>query len=307
MSDTQTPQTPQTPASALDAITAAIQSVAASAGPSVVSIGRNGRGSGFVVAPGRVATSAHNLRDQTVAVTFADGRAEQGTVHGVDADGDLVVVDVPTGDAAPLAFATDPAGLGAAVVAVGRGGHRSRTTLGFVSAVDQAFHGPRGRVVRGSVEHTAALARGSSGGPVLNTAGEVVGINTHRVGDGFYLARAADDALRARIAELVEGRSVQRRTLGVAIAPGNVASQLRQAVGLPNRDGVLVRGVDESGPAGRAGVLVGDLIVGLGDTAIASVDDLQGALDAVTTDSVQLALVRGVDDVTVTVSFADNG
>ena len=292
---------------ALDAISAIIQSVAGSAGPSVVSVGRNGRGSGFVVAPGRVLTSAHNLRDQTVAVTFADGRSEQGAVHGVDADGDLVVLDVPTGDVAPLSFASDLPTLGTAVVAVGRGGHRSRTTLGFVSAVDQAFHGPRGRVVRGSLEHTAALARGSSGGPVLNTAGEVVGINTHRVGDGFYLARAADEALRARISELVEGRSVQRRTLGVAIAPGAVATQLRQAVGLPERDGVLVRGVDENGPAGRAGVLVGDLIVGMGDTAIGSVDDLQSALDSVTADAVQLALVRGVDDLTVTVTFADNG
>ena len=293
-----------TPDSTLQAITATIQSVSGSAGPSVVSIGRNGRGSGFVVAAGRVLTSAHNLRDQTVAVTFADGRSEQGSVHAVDADGDLVVVDVPTGAVAPLTFATELPTLGAAVVAIGRGGHRSRTTLGFVSAVDQSFHGPRGRVVRGSVEHTAALARGSSGGPVLNTAGEVVGINTHRVGDGFYLARATDEALRARITELVEGRSVQRRTLGVAIAPGNVASQLRQAVGLPERDGVLVRGVDESGPASRAGVLVGDLIVGLGDTAIASVDDLQDALDSVTTDSVQLVLVRGVDDVTLTVTFS---
>ena len=299
--------TEQSFAPALDAISATIQSVAGSAGPSVVSVGRNGRGSGFVVAPSRVLTSAHNLRDQTVAVTFADGRSEQGAVHGVDADGDLVVLDVPTGDVAPLSFASDLPNLGTAVVAVGRGGHRSRTTLGFVSAVDQAFHGPRGRVVRGSLEHTAALARGSSGGPVLNTAGEVVGINTHRVGDGFYLARAADEALRARISELVEGRSVQRRTLGVAIAPGAVATQLRQAVGLPERDGVLVRGVDESGPAGRAGVLVGDLIVGMGDTPIGSVDDLQGALDSVTSDSVQLALVRGVDDLTVTVTFTDNG
>jgi len=291
--------------STLQTITATIQAIAGAASPSVVSIGRNGRGSGFVVASGRVLTSAHNLRDQTVAVTFADGRAEQGSVHGVDADGDLVVVDVPTADVTPLTFATELPTVGAAVVAVGRGGHRSRTTLGFVSAVDQAFHGPRGRVVRGSLEHTAALARGSSGGPVLNTEGEVVGINTHRVGDGFYLARAADEALRARISELVEGRSVQRRTLGVAIAPGNVASQLRQAVGLPERDGVLVRGVDESGPAGRAGVLVGDLIVGLGDTPIASVDDLQDALDSVNAESVQLALVRGVEDVTVTVTFAE--
>ena len=291
----------------LDALTHTIRSIAGSAGPAVVSIGRNGRGSGFVVAPDRVLTSAHNLRDQTVAVTFPDGRAEQGAVHAVDSDGDLVVLAVPTGEIAPLTFATDLPGTGTVVVAVGRGGHRSRTTIGFVSGVDHAFHGPRGRIVRGSLEHTAALARGSSGGPVLNHAGEVVGINTHRVGDGFYLARATDEALRARIAELVEGRSVQRRTLGVAIAPGNVASQLRQAVGLPEREGVLVRGVDDAGPAGQAGVLVGDLIVRLGDATVASVDDLQQALDAITTDAVELGVVRGVDEVTLTVSFVTPG
>ncbi|MCU1395909.1 MAG: serine protease [Ilumatobacteraceae bacterium] len=280
-----------------------IRTVAEATTPAVVSVGRNGRGSGFVVAPNRVLTSAHNLRDQTVAITFADSHVEQGSVHGVDADGDLVVIDVATGDIAPLEFADAPPTLGAAVVALSRGGHRARATLGFVSGVDRSFQGPRGRVVRGSVEHTAPLARGSSGGPVFDAAGKVVGINTHRVGDGFYLARVADDVLRARITELVDGKSVLRRTLGVAVAPAHVATQLRQAVGLAERDGVLVRGIDESGPAGRGGVQVGDLIVRIGDRAITTVDDLQDALEQLSTDTVEVALVRGADEVTVTVGF----
>ncbi|HEY4332960.1 MAG TPA: serine protease, partial [Ilumatobacteraceae bacterium] len=143
----------------------AIRLVSAAAAGSVVSVGRDGRGSGFVVAQDRVLTSAHNLRDATVAVTFADSRAEQGRVHGVDADGDLVVLDVPTGDSPPLALAGDATELGTAVVALSRGGHRPRATVGFVSGVDQPFRGPRGRVVKGGIEHTAPLARGSSGGP----------------------------------------------------------------------------------------------------------------------------------------------
>ena len=145
-----------------------ISSTVATAAGSIVSIGRNGRGTGFVIAADRVLTSAHNLRDNTVAVTFADSRAEQATVHAVDADGDLVVLAVPTGEAAPLSFAATVPPLGAAVVALSRGGHRERATLGFVSGLDHAFHGPRGRVVRGSIEHTAPLARGSSGGPVFD-------------------------------------------------------------------------------------------------------------------------------------------
>jgi serine protease Do len=280
-----------------------IRSVATVAGPSVVSIGRNGRGTGFVIAQDRVLTSAHNLRDQTVAVTFADAHTEQGSVHGVDADGDVVVLNVATGDIPALAYAAAATEVGAAVVALSRGGHRPRATLGFVSGSDLSFRGPRGRVVTGSVEHTAPLARGSSGGPVLDATGAVIGINTHRAGDGFYLARATDDTLQARIAELLDGHSPQRRTLGIAIAPPKVAADLRAAVGLPEHDGLLVRGVDESGPAGRAGVRAGDLVIGLGDTAIVTVDDLQEALAALDADEVQLHLVRGAEPLTVTVTF----
>ena len=286
-----------------------IRAVAGAAAGSVVSIGRNGRGSGFVIAKNRVVTSAHNLRDQTVAVTFADDRSEQGEVHAIDADGDVVVISVPTGDATPLTFAETVPEVGAAVVALGRGGHRARTTVGFVSARDQDFRGPRGRVVRGSIEHTAPLARGSSGGPVFDAAGDVVGINTHRAGDGFYLARGADTVLRTLIADLLEGRSRQRRTLGVAVAPSSVAAELRLAVGLPERSGLLVRGVEDNGPAARAGVLVGDLLVALGDRPLDTVDALADALDQLTGDpstgdTVQLGIVRGADEVTLTVSFA---
>ena len=281
-----------------------IRSTAAAAEHSVVSIGRNGRGTGFVIAADRVLTSAHNLRDQTVSVTFADARTEQASVHAQDADGDLAVLAVPTGDAPPLSFSAIVPELGTAVVALGRGGHRGRATLGFVSGLDRSFHGPRGRVVRGSIEHTAPLARGSSGGPVFDASGLVIGVNTHRIGDGFYLARLADEALRARVGEMLEGRSPQRRTLGVAVAPNEVARQLRQAVGLADRDGVLIRGLDESGPAAGAGLLVGDLIVRVGDHAVVTVDDLQDALEAVTTETVSVALVRGTDELTVTVTFA---
>jgi len=288
-----------------------IATIAAAAGPSVVSIGRNGRGSGVVVADGAVLTSAHNLRDQTVSVTFADGRTDQGTLHGVDQDGDLVVVAVPTGDTPPLAFAEvdEAPPVGTAVVALSRGGHRERATLGFVSAVDQAFRGPRGRVVQGGLEHTAPLARGSSGGPVLTADGRVVGINTHRVGDGFYLARLSDGTLRARVADLVAGHSPQRRLLGVAVAPADVADKLRRAVGLDDdRTGLLVRAVDDSGPAARAGVAQGDLLVTVAGQALSSADDLAVALDSVAGDTIEVTIVRGAEERTVTVDFttADN-
>lgn len=289
---------------AVGAIGAVIGAVDAAAGGAVVSIGRDGRGSGFVVGQDRVLTSAHNLRDETVAVGFADGRSEQGRVHGVDADGDLAVLDVPTGEITALAFADATPGVGTPVVALARGGHRPRATLGFVSGVDRAFDGPRGRVVRGGFEHTAALARGSSGGPVLTAAGQVLGIDTHRAGDGFYLARTADAALQARIAELVAGTSPRRRSLGVAIAAPSVAAELRRAVGLGVRDGLLVRGVVDGGPAARAGIQVGDLLVRAGGVELADVEVLHDAL-AGAGETLAFELVRGADELSLTVTFDD--
>ena len=271
---------------------------------SVVTIGRDGRGTGFVVAPDRVLTSAHNVRDKTVAVSFPDGRTEQGRVHGVDLDGDIAVVHVSTGDATALTFAEMVPSVGSAVVALSRGGHRERATLGFVSGEDLAFNGPRGRVVRGGIEHTAPLARGSSGGPVFDRSGAVVGINTHRVGQGFYLARAADAELRTRVDALVDGWSPQRRTLGVAIVPADVASKLRAATGLPQRDGVLVHDVEDSGPAARAGIMVGDLIVQIGGTAVATLDDLRDALGRADGETIEVGVVRATDELTFTVVFA---
>lgn len=287
----------------LQAMAATIRTAHAAAAASVVSIGRNGRGTGFVIGQDRVITSAHNLRDTTVAVTFHDGRTEQGSAHGADPDGDLVVVAAPTGDAPLLTFADTTPAVGDVVIAASRGGHRSRVTLGFVSDVDHAFVGPRGRVVPGGFEHTAPLVRGSSGGPVLDLDGHVVGIDTHRTGEGFYLARTSDRALRDRIAELVHGRSVRPRRLGVALAPTDMAARMRAAVGLPERAGLLVHEVASDGPAADAGVLAGDLLVRAGSIELTDVDALQTALEGTSAGPIEFAVVRGADEFTLTVTF----
>ena len=111
----------------------------------------------------------------------------------------------------------------------------------------------------GAVEHTAPLMPGSSGGPVVDLDGRLLGINTNRLGNGFYLAIAADAALRDRVTALGRGESPTRRRLGVGLAPSHVARRLRRAVGLPERDGLLVREVEEDSPAAKAGIAEGDL------------------------------------------------
>ncbi|HKY14859.1 MAG TPA: S1C family serine protease [Microthrixaceae bacterium] len=292
--------------SVLASLESAGRDIAARVLPSVVSIGRHGRGSGVVVAPGRVLTNAHNLRDRTTQVTFADGRSVQAAVVGADPHGDLAVLEVDTGSASPVEFATDTTEIGSVVFGAARGLRGGRISLGLVASTDRPFRGPGGRPIPGSVEHTAPLARGSSGGALVDRSGKVVGINTHRVGDGFYLALAADDELRERIASLSAGHSVERLTLGIAIAPAPVARKLRRSVGLPELDGLLVRGVEPGSPAGRAGITTGDLLVRAAGRDLTVADDLFEVLDAHdATTPLELAVVRGAEELTVSVDFTD--
>lgn len=297
---------PTTAASVRSAFTEAARAVLASAGPAVVRIGRHGgRGCGVVVAPGAVLTNAHNLRDRTTEVTFSGGRSGQGSVTAVDPDGDLVVVGVDTGDVAPIRWAEGPAEPGALVHALARtssGG--TRITIGLVSSVDGSIRGPRGRTISGTVEHTAPLGRGSSGSPIVDDEGRLLGLNTARLGQGFYVALPADADLRTRVDALLRGESPRRRTLGIGLVQAEVAARLRASVGLPERAGLLVRSIDPDGSAAAAGVQVGDLVVGAAGRPVDRVDDLHRALDAAT-DSLELALVRATDELSVTVAFGD--
>jgi serine protease Do len=288
--------------SVIEELQSAVASVAEGVGPSIVGIGRGTRGSGIVIAKGKVLTNAHNLRGDEVTVTFADGRREIGKVAGYDGDGDLTVVDVDTGSAGAVVWADgSELAVGAAVFGAGAShGGGTRVTFGLVSAVARAFRGPGGRRIEGSVEHTAPLAPGSSGGALLDASGKLVGINTNRIGEGFYLALPADAALRDRIDALGRGESPRRQRLGVAVAPNHVAARMRRSVGLPERDGVLVRGVEDGSPAAAAGIQGGDLIVEIGGRAITSPDDLVEALAAVEFP-VAVKVVRGADERTVQV------
>jgi serine protease Do len=288
--------------SVVDDLSTTARSVLASLGGAVVSIGQDGRGSGLVISSGKVLTNAHNLRDRTTLVTFADGRAEQGSVAGSDEDGDLVVLEVDTASVAPATWAEQLPDAGDVVFALSRGGHRPRISFGMVTAVDLAFDGPRGRQVHGGVEHTAPLVRGSSGGPVADADGRVVGLNTHRIGRGFYVARPIDAALRSTIDDLAAGKSVVRPRLGIALAPPEVAAKLRASVGLPPRDGLLVRGVEEDGPAAAAGIAEGDLLVAAGDTPLVSIEALHDALGAAS-ETLVLTVLRGIEERVVTVTF----
>lgn len=290
----------------LDEIQASIRQTAEKTGSSTVGIGQRwGVGSGIVVAEGRVLTNAHNVRGDQVTVTFADGRTAEGSVAGQDIDGDLAVIEVDTGDAPALEWADGAsAAIGTPVFALSNpGGRGLRVTVGFVSGVDRTFRGPRGHRITGSLEHTAPLLPGSSGGPVVDAEGRLLGINTNRLGEGFYLAIPADEALRTQSDTLARGESAAAPQLGVAIAPRRVARRLRRAVGLPDIDGLLIQRVFEDSPAARAGLSSGDLIVTAAGQPVAGVDDLFDALRGAQNGTLELGVVRGTDERTVPVVF----
>ena len=288
----------------LEALELAAGAAAEASLAGTVSIGRDGRGAGVVVAAGKVLTNAHNLRDRTTQVTFADGRIAQASLAGADVEGDLVVVDVDTADVTPIAWSDRQPAVGSVVFAASRGRSGGRISFGIVSATGRSFRGPRGRVIHGSIEHTAPLARGSSGGPLVDRDGKLIGINTSRLGQGFYLAISADESLRDRVEGLSAGRSTSRPVLGVALAPSHVARRLRASVGLEPLDGLLVRGVEEGSAADRAGIRQGDLLVAAAGSPLTAPDDLFVVLDGHDpAEGLELSLVRGAEDVLVAVTF----
>jgi serine protease Do len=284
-----------------------VAGAAETVGPSVVGLGRGwGRGSGVVTAPNTVLTNAHVLRGEEVAVTFADGRTELGRVAGADADLDLAAIAVNTGDAPAVAW--DPerpgaVGTGEPVIALANpGGRGLRATFGQISATGRSFRGPRGRRIGGSLEHTAPLPRGSSGGPLVDGESRLLGLNSIRLEGGLVLALPADAAMQRRAEALASGAAAARPRLGIAIAPPRAARRMRAAVGLSERDGLLVRGVQADSPAAAAGIERGDLLVGVNGAPLSSVDELFDALEAA--DAIRLEVVRGEDARDVDIHFS---
>ncbi|MFL6047426.1 MAG: S1C family serine protease [Propionibacteriaceae bacterium] len=290
---------------ALDGIQEEIQRVADRVSNSVVGIGQRwGVGSGVILGKDQVLTNAHNIRADEVTVTFQDGRTATGQVRGSDVDGDLAVIGVDTGDAPAIEWGTDGTpGIGTPVFGLANpGGRGLRVSLGFVTGVERSFRGPRGRRITGSIEHDAPLLPGSSGGPIVNAEGRLLGLNTNRLGEGFYLAIPADETLRTRVDALGRGESKRWVRLGIGVTPPHVARRMRRAVGLPDADGLLIRHVEDDSPASRAGLAEGDLIVLAAGQPVRGIDDLFDAI-ARADGTVQLVILRGAEERAVDVQL----
>jgi serine protease Do len=292
----------------LEELEGAIQTAVERTGPAVIGLGQGwGRGSGFVIESNRILTNAHNLRGDEVTITFHDGRRETGKVLASDEDLDLAVIEADTDGIEPIQWSEEDVEslpIGRSVLALANpGGRGLRVTPGFVSSTERSFRGPRGRRISGAIEHTAPLPRGSSGGPLIDGSGRLLGVNAVRADGGLILAVPADRATRERVEKLGRGEAPQRARLGVAIAPPRVARRLRRSVGLPERDGVLIRGVERGSAADRAGLERGDLIVAAGGRDLDRIETLYEALDRVEEGKLELKIVRGAEERTVTVGL----
>jgi S1-C subfamily serine protease len=275
-----------------------IADIAQRVGPSVVGLGSGARGgSGVVVAPGRVLTLARNVTGDAVEVHLGGGEAVPGRVVGRDVGVDAAVVAIEA-DVAPVAWAADDGavGIGTPVAALGDpAGRGLRVTPGVVASAPRGVRGPRGRLIEGVLEHTAPLPRGSGGGPLVDATGRLLGLNAVRRPGGLILAWPAG-VLRPAAEALASGAHRPPRQLGVAVAPPAVARRLRGAVGLPEADGLLVRGVRDGSAADRAGLARGDLIVEAAGRPVAAIDDLYVVLDAAAPGAaVALGVLRGAE------------
>ena len=295
--------------SVIDEIQSRIAEVARERGPSVVGIGRGWRfGSGTVIARDRVLTAAHHVRSEGVTVTLAEGGGPSAELVGVDRDLGVALLEVDTGEVEPLAWAPAEAevGIGTAVIALANpGGRGLRASLGFVAAADRGFRGPRGRRVSGALEHTATLPRGSAGGPLLDAEGRLLGVNALRLEGGLIVALGPGSGLREAVERLARGEESARPFLGVAVTPAHVARRMQRAVGLPERDGLLVRGVEDESPAAHAGIQRGDLIVAAAGEQVDGIDVLHRALDsAAGNGGLTLTVVRGTEERQVDIELA---
>jgi S1-C subfamily serine protease len=244
---------------------------------------RRGGGSGFVFTPdGLVLTNSHVVHDATrIEVTLLDGRRVPARTIGDDPATDLAVIGIDAGglQAAQLGD-SQQLRPGQIAIAIGNPyGFQSTVTAGVISALGRSLRSYSGRLIEDVIQTDAALNPGNSGGPLVNSAGAVIGVNTATIlpAQGICFAIGINTAKFVASRLLRDGR-IRRSWIGVSAQTVPVHRRVVRFFGLPKESGVVVVGVEERSPALSAGLREGDVIVALDEKAVAGVDDLHRLL-----------------------------
>jgi S1-C subfamily serine protease len=303
----------------LDAYSRAVVGVVERMGPAVVSISIGavgqadefepmGAGSGFVIAPdGYVLTNSHVVRDAPrIDVTFMNGDRRKAGLIGLDESTDLAVVCVNT-SGLPYASLGDSAGLrvGQLVIAAGNPyGFQSTVSTGVVSALGRSLRTRQGRLIENIIQHTAPLNPGNSGGPLLDSRGRVIGINTAIIAmaQGIGFAIPADTA-RSVVSQLITKGKVTRSYLGIVGMRRPLDRRFIRFYRLAKDQAVEIVSMAADSPAAEAGLHRGDMVVALGGTGVSSVDEIFRVLaDWPVGKPLTVGFLRGKDlkEITVT-------
>ena len=278
----------------LDAYSRTVTGVVETVSPSVVHIhvagergGRtaHGTGSGVIVSPdGLILTNNHVVEGaHNIEATQAGDRSFRARVLGRDPDTDLAVLRAETSDTLPVSRLGNSKAVvpGQIAIAIGNPlGFQSTVTAGIVSAVGRTLMGQGGRMIGDVIQTDAALNPGNSGGPLVSSAGEVIGINTASImgAQGICFSVASNTALHVLQQVLKHGR-VRRARIGIAGEQVLLPDRIRHRSGLTQRSAVRVAALTEQSPAGRASVREGDIIVSLDEQAVTGIDDITRLLD----------------------------
>ncbi|MGD0675680.1 MAG: trypsin-like peptidase domain-containing protein [Polyangiaceae bacterium] len=280
---------PPTDEQVLDAYSRAVVQVVDEVGPAVVSIARSsphgpsGAGSGVAFTPdGYILTNAHVVEGaQRLELGFTDGTTAGARLIGIDHATDLAVLRSVGPTPHHARFGGSAAlRVGQLVVAIGNPlGFSSTVSAGVVSAVGRTMRARDGRAMEGIIQSDVALNPGNSGGPLVDSHGQVVGINTAIIlgAQGISFSVPVDTA-KWVVGELMTLGRVRRGWLGIAGQNRPVGRDLARSLALTHPSGVEVTAFDERGPATGSGLRINDIVVGLADRPIASVDDIHRAL-----------------------------
>lgn len=267
-----------------------------------------GSGSGFFISPdGYAITNSHVVHGaRHIKAALADGRTTTADLIGDDPHTDLAVVRASVGTVPHLEFA-DSARLKPGQIAIAIGspmGFQQTVTAGIVSALGRSLRAQSGRLIDHIIQTDAALNPGNSGGPLIDTHGRVIGVNTAIIRPAQGICFAISSNIARWVAGLLikDGR-IRRSYVGIGGQNVPVLRKLALAYRLPNSSGVLVSHLAPDGPAARAGVQIGDIIVAFDREPVASVETLHRLLTA---DAIgrpaTVKLLRGVEPLTLTLT-----